>query len=223
MEIEAGVSDDPREKFNRIEERLEGIREKMEIETHIFVEATGKFTLEWVKREREARREVEITMPSADNEISQENSKYNNQKLIGLDSDFKELSIRISDIVEAHLNQAECWTHRNILPQAGVSREYIEFRKEKIRKEIASRIRIILGCASEVSDDLKEGSEGKIWVIERGRRKYACFLRFSDEMTASLNRYLEKLEEFLILEHEMKVEMAKIDGKISEEKKSDTT
>lgn len=219
MEIKAVISDDSHEKFNRIQEKLEDTREKMEIETHIFVEATGKFTLEWVKREMEARREVEITMPSADNEISQENS-ISNHEIRKLDSNLSELSIRIQDIVEAHLNQDEYWVHRSTLPHAGVSREYIEFRKEKMRKEMASRIRVILGCASEVSGDLKEEkSENRIWVIERGRRKYACFLRFSDEMTDSLNRYLKKLEELLILNHEMRVEMEKIDGKISEGKK----
>ncbi len=212
METKAVISDDSQEKFNRIQEKLEDTREKMETETHIFVEAAGKFTLEWVKREMEARREVEITMPSADNEIPQENS-ISDHEIRKLDSNLKELYIRIQDIVEAHLNQDEYWVHRSALPQAGVSREYIEFRKEKMRKEMASRIRVILGCVSEVSGDLKEeNSENRIWVIERGRRKYACFLRFSDEMTDSLNRYLEKLEELLILNHEMKEEIKRIDG-----------
>jgi len=45
------------------------------------------------------------------------------------------------------------------------------------------------------------------WVKELGRRRYVCFLRFSDEMTASLNRYFALLEELFILNHEINEEM----------------
>lgn len=219
MEIKTVISNDSQEKRNLIQEVLEETRDKMEAETHIFIEATMQFALEWVKREMGARREVEITILSGNDETSPENSRYNNERLRGLNLDFKELPLRISDIVETHLNQNKYWIHRSTLPHAGISRDYLEFRKEKMRKEMASRVRVILGCASEVSGDLKEeGSENRLWVIEKGKRKYACFLRFSDEMTASLNRYLEKLEELFVLDHEMRKEMAKIDGKISEGK-----
>ena len=64
----------------------------------------------------------------------------------------------------------------------------------------------------ELKERDEEKPENKIWVKERGRRKYVCFLRFSDEMTASLNRYFEKLEELLILDHEIKEEVIRING-----------
>jgi hypothetical protein len=73
---------------------------------------------------------------------------------------------------------------------------------------------MILGCTSEILGDLNHGKpEEKRWVKERGKRKYICFLRFSDEMTASLNRYFERLEELFVLHHEIEEEMSKIDNK----------
>ena len=73
---------------------------------------------------------------------------------------------------------------------------------------------MILGCAAEIFGDLNEGKpENKRWVKEQGKRKYVCFLRFSDEMTASLNRYFERLEELFTLNHEIKEEMSKIGWK----------
>ena len=129
-------------------------------------------------------------------------------------SDLKELPLKISDIVETHLNRDDYWIHRNALFQPEISRDYLEFKKEKIRKELTSSVRIILGCATEIFWKLDEGEpENKRWVKEQGRRKYVCFLRFSDEMTASLNRYFAMLEELFILDHEIKEEMLRIEGK----------
>ncbi|AKB73380.1 hypothetical protein MSLAZ_0119 [Methanosarcina lacustris Z-7289] len=63
---------------------------------------------------------------------------------------------------------------------------------------------MILGCAADVFADLKdEDPEDRVWVKERGRRKYVCILRFSDEMTASLDRYFTILEELLVLGNEV--------------------
>ncbi|WP_269850022.1 hypothetical protein [Methanosarcina horonobensis] len=57
-----------------------------------------------------------------------------------------------------------------------------------------------------------------MWVKERGRRKYICVLRFSDEMTASLDRYFTMLEELFVLEYEIKkVEKEVRDGEKNHE------
>lgn len=53
MEIEAAVSDDSRKELDSIQEKLEDTREKMELESLAFIEATKKFTSEWIKREIE--------------------------------------------------------------------------------------------------------------------------------------------------------------------------
>ena len=50
METETDIPDEPRDKINRIKERLEDTREEMEIEALIFVEATKQFTFEWIKK-----------------------------------------------------------------------------------------------------------------------------------------------------------------------------
>jgi len=69
---------------------------------------------------------------------------------------------------------------------------------------------MILGCAAEIFSDAKnKNTEDKVWVRERGKRKYICILRFSDEMTASLNRYFSMLEELFVLEYEMNKELKK--------------
>jgi hypothetical protein len=79
----------------------------------------------------------------------------------------------------------------------------IKFKKDKMLKELTSSVRLILCCSTEILSNLNDGkAEEKGWVIERGRRKYVCFLRFSEEMTASLNRDFERLEEFFVLDHE---------------------
>jgi hypothetical protein len=201
MEVENHFSDDPQEKLNLIRARLEDTREKMEIETQTFIEATKQFTLEWT------RREIELVILSLENESSFENLASNNKKLSELKSGLKELPFHVPDIVESHLNREDYWVHRKAQFHAGISRDYIEFKKDKILKELTVSIRLILGCSTEILGDLNAGKpEEKGWVKERGKRKYVCFLRFSDEMTASLNRYFERFEEFFLLNHEIKGE-----------------
>ena len=208
MEVETDIPDDPQEKINSMLERLEDTREKMEIEARIFIEATKQFTLEWI------RREMEVTILTLESEPSPDNLGSDNEKLSELKSDLKKLPYRIPDIVEAHLNREDYWIHRRGQLQAGISGDYLEFKKEKMRRELTSSIRMILGCAAEIFGDLNDGKpEDKGWVKEQGKRKYVCFLRFSDEMTASLNRYFERLEELFTLNYEIKEEMSKIGWK----------
>jgi hypothetical protein len=204
MEVETDIHDDPQEKINSMLERLEDTREKMEIEARIFIEATKQFTLEWI------RREMEVTILTLESEPSPDNLGSDNEKLSELKSDLKKLPYRIPDIVEAHLNREDYWIHRRGQLQAGISGDYLEFKKEKMRRELTLSIRMILGCAAEIFGDLNDGKpEDKGWVKEQGKRKYVCFLRFSDEMTASLNRYFERLEELFTLNYEIKEEMSK--------------
>lgn len=208
MEVETDIPDDPQEKINSMLERLEDTREKMEIEARIFIEATKQFTLEWI------RREMEVTILTLESEPSPDNLGSDNEKLSELKSDLKKLPYRIPDIVEAHLNREDYWIHRRGQLQAGISGDYLEFKKEKMRRELTLSIRMILGCAAEIFGDLNDGKpEDKGWVKEQGKRKYVCFLRFSDEMTASLNRYFERLEELFTLNYEIKEEMSKIGWK----------
>ncbi len=199
MEIRDQVPDDSREKFNRLLARLEDTREKMEIETQTFIEATKQFTLEWT------RREMELAILSLDSESSFNNLESDNEKLSELKSGLKELSFQVPNIVESNLNREDLWIHRKTQLQAGISRDYIEFKKYKMLKELTTIVRLILGCSTEILSNLNDGKpEEKGWVKERGKRKYICFLRFSDEMTASLNRYFERLDEFFVLNHEIK-------------------
>ncbi|HWR24795.1 MAG TPA: hypothetical protein VN278_01060 [Methanosarcina sp.] len=186
MRAEFEISEDSQEKINSIRKKLEDIRKKMEIEALNFIEATKKFTNEWILRE------MEVNIPSSE----------------------MKLPYRISDIVETQVNRDELWVHRSELSHAGISRDYTGFKKEKIRKELTSNIRLVLGSAAEILGELNDGkSENKIWVNEGGRKKYGCFLRFSDEMEASLNSYLEMLEELFTLEHEIQEEIKMPDEK----------
>lgn len=208
MEVRAAVSDDSQEELDSIQERLEDAREKMELETLTFIEATKRFTSEWIQRE------IEIAVYSPESAAFPENLRLYNKVPGESNLYLKELSLKISDIVETYLNHGDYWIHRNALLQADISRDYVEFKKEKIRKELTSSVRRILGCATELFWELEEGKpENKAWVNELGRRKYACFLRFSDEMTASLNHYFKLLEELFILNHEIKEEILRMEGK----------
>jgi len=208
MEIETFISDDPREKLNRIQGRFEATREKMELETLVFIEATKQFASEWIQREIE----MVVRFPGSAN--FPENLRFDDRKPGESNLDLKELHPKISEIVETQLNVEDYWIHRNALFQPDISRDYLEFKKEKIRKELTSSVRIILGSTTEIFWKLEEKEpENKAWVKEPGRRKYACFLRFSDEMIASLNRYFAMLEELFILGHEMKQEMLSSEGK----------
>ncbi|AKB52664.1 hypothetical protein MSBRW_3411 [Methanosarcina barkeri str. Wiesmoor] len=207
MGVEYVVSDDSQEELDSMQERLEDTRVKMELETLVFIEATKKFTSEWIQRE------MEIAANSPENAVFPENLRLHNKKAGESNLDLKELSLKISDIVETHLNHGDYWIHRNVLLQPDSSRDYVEFKKEKIRKDLTSSVRKILGCATEIFWKLEEGEpENKAWVNELGRRKYVCFLRFSDEMTASLNHYFELLEKLLILNHKIKEEIL-LEGK----------
>jgi hypothetical protein len=199
VEIEASIPDDSQEKLNRLLARLEDTREKMEIETQTFIEATKQFTLEWT------RRKIELAILSLESGSSFDNLESDNEKLDKLKSGLKELPFRVPNIIESNLNREDLWIHRKTQLQAGISRDYIEFKKYKMLKELTVSIRLILGCSAEILGELNDGKpEGKGWVKEREKRKYVCFLRFSDEMTASLNRYFDKLEEFFVLNPEIK-------------------
>jgi hypothetical protein len=204
METEAAVYDDSRKELDSIQEKLEDTREKMELEALAFIEATKKFTSEWIKRE------VEISVNSPETAAFPENLRLYNKNSGESNLDLKELSLKISGIVETYLNHEDYWIHKNALFQPDISRDYIEYKKEKILKELTSNVRKILGCATEIL--WEEGEpENKAWVKEMGKRKYVCFLRFSDEMTASLNHYFELLEELLILNHKIKEEILRME------------
>lgn len=180
----------------------------MDIEALFFIEATKKFTSEWIQRE------IEIAVHSPESAPFPENLELDNKRLGESNLYLKELPLKTSDIVETHLNREDYWIHRNTMFQPDISKDYLEFKKEKIRKELTSSVRRILGCATELFWELEEGEpENKEWVKELGRRKYVCFLRFSDEMTASLNRYFELIEELFVLNHEIKEEILRMERK----------
>ena len=204
MEIEDCIPNDPQEKLDSLLLRLENTIEKMEIETQTFIEATKQFTFIW------ARREFELEMLSLESESSEKRA-YENEKLNQLKSGLKELPYRVPDIVESHLNREDIWIHRKAQVQAGISRDYIVFKKDKMLKELTVSIRFILGCSTEILGELNDDGkpEEKGWVKEMGKRKYVCLLRFSDEMTACLNRYFERLEELFLLNYEVKEEIQK--------------
>lgn len=208
MKIEVATSDDSQEKLNHIRERLEATQEKTEVEALAFIEATKQFVSEWIQRE------IEMAVCSPESAAFPENLRLDNENLEESNLELNDLSLKISDIVETHLNRDNYWIHRKALFQPDISRDYVEFKKGKIQKELTSSVRRILGCATEIFWELKEEEpEQKGWVRERGKRKYVCFLRFSDEMAASLDRYFMMLEELFILDHEMKQEMLRIEGK----------
>jgi hypothetical protein len=84
----------------------------------------------------------------------------------------KELPFCVQDIVESYLNREDYWVHRKAQLHAGISRNYIEFKKDKMLKELTVSIRLILGCSTEIFGDLNAGKpEEKGWVKERGKRK----------------------------------------------------
>lgn len=229
--VEAKIPENLQEKLNLLLARLENTKEKTEMETCFFIELTKQFALEWTQREVKAvinslENEVPPVLPAVPNlsgnsenpenseNLVQINEKFDNEKLSRLKSDLEELPHQIPDIVETHLNNNDYWVHRSKPSHSEISRDYIEFRKDKMLKELTLSIRFILGTSSEIISDLNnEMSEKKGWVKEKGKRKYICFLRFSDEMTASLNRYFDNLEEFFALNHEINEEILKSDFK----------
>lgn len=201
MGIESHTQDCSGAKVDRVRElrkEMDSTREKMEEETLIFIEATKSFTLEWIQRELELN-----TLP-LEKDVYPRNEDTDKKKPDKM-SRLKEMNSGIQLIVEENLNRDEYWVHRNQQIQADISRDYMEFKKDKMKKGLTSSIRMILGCTAEIFADLKDEAPGdRVWVKERGRRKYICILRFSDEMAASLNRYFTMLEELLILGNEMK-------------------
>ena len=200
MGIESHIPDYSEERASRCSDvckKMKSTREKMEEETLLFIEAAKIFSLEWIQRK------IEVNVPPLKNEGYSENVESDKDKLNEL-SRLKEIHSRIPFIVEENLNRDDYWVHRNQLLQADTSRDYLEFKKARIKRGLTSSIRMILGCAAEVFADLKdEDPEDRVWVKERGRRKYICILRFSDEMTASLDRYFTMLEELLVLGNEV--------------------
>lgn len=208
MGIEPDILDWLKKRSDRVSslcKEIKSTREKMEKETRTFIEAAKNFSLEWVQRE------MNSNISQLKNEDHSENVEISKDRLSKL-SRLEDLPFRIQDIVEEHLNRDEYWIHRSRLLQADISRDYIEFKKEKTRKDLTSSIRMILGCAAEIFADVKDRNpEDKVWVRERGKRKYICILRFSDEMTASLDRYFSMLEELFVLEYEMNKENACLD------------
>jgi hypothetical protein len=199
MEIESSTPDCSKAEPDRVAElckKIKSTKEKMEEETRTFIGATKKFSLEWIQREMNLNTSPRSENHSKNVEISKDRA---NEPLHPED-----LPFRIQDIVEEQLNRDDYWIHRNEMLHADISRDYIEFKKEKTRKDLTSSIRMILGCVAELFADMKdENFEDKVWVKERGRRKYICILRFSDEMTASLDRYFTMLEELFVLEYGM--------------------
>ncbi|WP_410508419.1 hypothetical protein RSJ42_16955 [Methanosarcina hadiensis] len=192
------------DRINGLYEKIENTREKMEAEVRTFIEATKKFSFEWIQREMNShQREMNSNVSQMKSEACTGNVEIDRDRVSKLLCP-EDLSHRIQDIVEEHLNRDDYWVHRSGLRYADISHDYIGFKKEKALEGLTSSIRMILGCAAEIFADVKdENSEEKVWVKERGRRKYICILRFSDEMTASLDRYFSMLEELFALEYEI--------------------
>ena len=190
------------EKVKNLEDRIKQIRESMENVSNIFLKATKEFVFEWTLRERK----IPVFSFSIENpERTSYSLKIDSYKPEELKIDMKEFSEMISELVETQLNIDDYWLHRNSFPQVGVSQDYFEFKKEKMRKQLNSSIRIILGCCVEAAAQLKkEDFKNGGWVKEKGRLKYVCFLRFSDEMTNCLNHYFELLEKLYVLNYEQK-------------------
>lgn len=204
------------DKINCLYEKRERIREKMEAEARTFIEATKKFSFEWIQREMNSnQRETNSNISQSRNEACTGNVEIDRDRSSKLPRP-ENLPYHIQDIVEEHLNRDDHWVHRSGcgLRHADISRDYMEFKKEKARRDLTSGIRMILGCAAEIFADVKDGNpEDKVWVRERGRRKYICILRFSDEMTASLDRYFSMLEELFVLEYEINKRVEKEEEK----------
>jgi hypothetical protein len=199
------------DRINDLHKEIKSTREKMEAEARTFTEATKKFSLEWIQRE------MNSNISQSRSEACSGNVEVDKDRLSKL-SRLEDLPLRIQDIVEEHLNRDDYWIHRREPFHADISRDYIEFKKEKTRRDLTSSIRMILGCAAEIFADVKdEKPEDKVWVKERGKRKYICILRFSDEMTASLDRYFSMLEEIFVLEYEIN-EKIKTEAENGEEK-----
>ncbi|WP_231583006.1 hypothetical protein [Methanosarcina sp. MTP4] len=207
MEAGSGTPDESRERINNLTRQIKQTREKIELETRTFIEAARNFTSEWIRREVErtevSKNEIEYKKENLGEKKHREEKPK--QEISGeQEPDPVEQIARIPSIVEESLNCDEYWIHRNELFHPGIASDYLEFKKEKTRKQLTTCIRMLLGCAAELlSDRGYARSEGKVWVRERERRKYVCILRFSEEMEASLTRYFSMLEELYSLYYEL--------------------
>lgn len=212
MDADTGIPDGDREKINILNRQVKQTREKMELETRTFIEAAKDFTSEWIRREVEriefSKNEIEgekgyLEENRWEENVWDEDSQQENSG--GREPCPREQIARLPSIVEEYLNRDEYWIHRKELSHPGTAPDYLEFKKEKIRKQLTSCIRMLLGCAAELLSDRGYAlSEDKVWVRERGRRKYVCIIRFSGEMDASLSRYFSMLEELYSLDCELK-------------------
>ncbi len=208
METGSGTPDESKERINDLNRQIKQTREKMELETRTFIEAAKAFTSEWIRREVE-RTEVSKNgiEGKKDNREEKTYGEENPQqeKSGEHEPDLAEQIARIPLVVEEYLNRDEYWIHRNELFHPGIAPDYLEFKKEKTRKQLTTCIRMLLGCAAELLSNREYAlPESKIWVRERERRKYVCILRFSEEMEASLTRYLSMLEKLYSLDYELK-------------------
>lgn len=224
MEAGSGTPDESQERINILNRQIKQTREKMELETHTFIEAAKDFTSEWIRQEVEktecSRNEIEDKKDYREEkthleEKSNREEKKQQEKSEERKPDPGEQIARIPSIVEEYLNRDEYWIHRNELFQSNISQSNIslpkitpddlEFKKEKTRKQLTTCIRMLLGCSAELlSDRGYAQSEDKIWAKERGRRKYVCIFRLSGKMEASLSRYFSMLEELHSLEYKLK-------------------
>lgn len=116
----------------------------MENESVAFIEAMKQFVPEWIQRE------FEMASISPESAAFTEDLSLDNKTLGESDLDLKELSLKISEIIETHLNRNDYWIHRNALFQPDISKDYVEFKKEKIRRRLTSSVRITLECASKI-------------------------------------------------------------------------
>ncbi len=211
MEAGSGTPDESQERINILNRQIKQARDKMELETRTFIEAAKDFTSGWIRREVERtefpKNEIEGKRDVREEKKQQEKSE---ERKPGPG----EQIARIPSIVEEYLNRDEYWIHRNELFQSNISQSNIslpkitpddlEFKKEKTRKQLTTCIRMLLGCAAELLSDREYAlSEDKVWVRERGRRKYVCIFRLSGEMETSLSRYFSMLEELCSLDYDL--------------------
>ncbi|MGB9927506.1 MAG: hypothetical protein ACPK85_03765 [Methanosarcina sp.] len=202
MAFGSDVLNNQEEKATNLDDKIKQIRESMENESNVFLKATKEFVFEWTLREMKI---PVFSFSVEDPERTSYSLKIDSHKPQELKIDMKEFSEMISELVEAQLNIDDYWLHRNSLPQTELSQDYFEFKKEKMRKQLNSSIKIILGCCVEAAAQLKkEDFKNGGWVKEKGKLKYVCFLRFSDEMTNCLNQYFELPEKLYVLNYEQK-------------------
>ena len=85
----------------------------METESLVFIEAAKQFASEWIQRE------IEMAAHSPESASFPENLRFDDRNPGESNRYLKELSLKISDIVETHLNRDEYWIHRNVTVSTG--------------------------------------------------------------------------------------------------------